>query len=262
MDRRIRRRIRWKSIETDALLLVAAPKELVVMPQPELHRRKSRAVAALRNVVQRSSVVHDARKRFELGRGQGGLIHDVDQCVEMLVARHGDVPAKAIMDAAESYLVEAIDVDHEVEWLPDREEIVEHQQLLRLFVALMAEAQRHQLAIAHRVVPPQGLLEPGGAEPAEVRADRTSEDADDELPIAGFRKRIVEARGESKVVGRDNFVGLAAAQFRRQIKRNPGSMRRAEIRMQANRGQRVAAALFLDQPDRRPIGIEIKQPAV
>ena len=46
------------------------------MPQHELHRRKSRPVAALRDVVQLLPITHDARKRLELGGRQRALIDE------------------------------------------------------------------------------------------------------------------------------------------------------------------------------------------
>src|SRR4029434_8021685 len=89
-----------------------------------------------------------------------------------------------------------------------------------------------------------------------------AEHADDELAIAGFRKRIVDARGEPEIVGRHNVVSsLACAELRREIERNTWSMRRAEIRMQANGSQRVAAPL-LDARNGRPVRIDVEQPAV
>src|SRR4029453_5954543 len=98
----------------------------------------------------------------------------------------------------------------------------------------MAETECHRLAVVERSALTQGLLEPGCADAAEIRADPPSEDADDELPSALFRQRIVDTRGKPEVVGGDTFVSLAAAKLRRKIERNTWSMRRAEIWMQTN----------------------------
>jgi hypothetical protein len=136
---------------------------------------------------------HDARQRFELGRRQRALIHYVDQRVEMLVAGHRHVPPVPIVDTAERHLIEAVDVDHCIEQLSDGQKITEHQQLLRLFVALVTEAQGHRLTGVERSAATEIFLESRGAQSAEVRADRSSEDPDDKLPIAGLRKRIVDA---------------------------------------------------------------------
>src|SRR4029453_11595296 len=109
----------------------------------------------------------------------------------MLVARHRSVPAVLIVDAAECHLVEPVDVDHEIERLPDGQEIAEHEKLLRLFVALMTEAQCDGLPVVERSASTQAFLEPRRAEPAEIRADPTSENPDDELAIVGFGKGIM-----------------------------------------------------------------------
>ena len=124
----------------------------------------------------------------------------------------------------------------EVVALPERQEIGEDEQLLRLLVAFVAEAERHELAAFERRPLAEVVFEPSRADAAEVLPDRTAEDADDVLPVVPPGEGIVVARRKSEVVGGDGGTGAGRPQRRRQIEGNAGAMRDAEIRMQANGG--------------------------
>ena len=86
---------------------------------------------------------------------------------------------RASLSGDNRHLVEAVDVDHEVERLPDRQEVAEDQQLLRLLVALVAETERHDLAAAKRRGGRQARDQPRGTHLAEPGAHRPAEDADE-----------------------------------------------------------------------------------
>ncbi len=177
------------------------------------------------------------------------------------MTRHRDIPPVSIVDGAERHLVESVDVDHQVERLSDRQEVRKYEQLLRLLVALVAEAERHQFPVPEEGVLPQILFEPRRSYPAEERTDRSTEQADDELAVVRFRHRIVVPGCKAEVVGCDDRACFRALELRRQIERNARTMSRAEIRVQANRRQALAWRL-LDERDRRPVRVEVEKPAV
>ena len=123
MHRRAGLRVRRQLVKVHQLPLIAPLHEAVVVPQHEFDGRKPCAIAPLRDGVQQLFVVRDAIERIELGGGQRCLVDQVDERVQVFVARHRHVPPVPIVDRAERYLVETVDVDHHVEWLANRQEI-------------------------------------------------------------------------------------------------------------------------------------------
>jgi hypothetical protein len=65
--------------------------------------------------------------------------------------------------------------------LPNLEEIGQHQQLLRLLVALVAEAQRNQLLVTKERILFQVRKQTFRADRTEPESDGPAEHADDEL---------------------------------------------------------------------------------
>jgi len=85
----------------------------------------------------------------------------------VLDARHRDVEPTLIVEAAERDLVEAIEIDDEIELLANGQEVRQHEQMLRLLVPLVAEAERHQLLVSEDLAPLEILDEPVRADLAE-----------------------------------------------------------------------------------------------
>src|SRR5688572_14418046 len=96
-------------------------------------------------------------------------------------ARHRDVETALVVETRQRHLVEAVDVEDQIERLPNRQEIRKHEQLLRLLVALMTQTQRDDLSRLEECVRLEILHEPMRADLAEPCADGSTEHADDEL---------------------------------------------------------------------------------
>jgi hypothetical protein len=178
-------------------------------------------------------------------------------------ARHRDVRAARIVERRQRHLVEPVDVDRQIELLPDRQEVAQDQELLRLLVAFVREAERHDLAAAIDRRRRQTRQQPIGPDLAEPRGDRSAEDADEQLPLVGARHRVVARGREPEIVGRGGrrrIRRLRRAQRRRQIERDAGLMRGPEVGVERHRGEAPARRLR-HQLDLRPVRIDVIEPA-
>ena len=111
----------------------------------------------------------DAVERIEFGGCQRRLVDEVDQRIQVLVAGHRNVPPVLIVDAPERRLVEAVDVDDEIERLANRQEIGKDKQLLRLFITLVAEAEGDELLVLEQRALPQVVFEAARRRPGRKR---------------------------------------------------------------------------------------------
>src|SRR5689334_2864929 len=105
-----------------------------------------------------------------------------------------------IVDARQCDLVESIDADDEVEMLPDRQKIRGQQQLLWLFVPLMAQTERDQVTTLEEGAFLQTAQESIRAQLAEPVPDGTAENTDDELIGVRPGERVVVRGRKAKVV--------------------------------------------------------------
>ena len=170
----------------------------------------------------------------------------------MLHAGHREVEPALAVERSERDVVEAVDVDDQIERLPQGQEIREHDRFLRLLVPFMGEAERHDVLVPEEGMPLQGVDEAGRADLTEPDADRPAEDADEELVAAGLPERIVVGRGESEVVGPQALGHIAPpAQWLGNVERHAGSMCEAEVGVhrfaedETIGGRREQVAIFL-----------------
>lgn len=84
-------------------------------------------VDSLGERVQPAPVPADSRQRFEPVRREGRAIDQVLERLEVHHAGHRKVEAALLVQAAERDLVESVNVDDQVERLPDRQEVTQHQ---------------------------------------------------------------------------------------------------------------------------------------
>ncbi len=86
-------------------------------------------------------------------------------------AWHRNVETTLVVEARQRDLVEAVDVQHEIERLSNRQEIREHEQLLRLLVAFVTQTERDDLTRPEEGVRLEVLDQPTCADLAEPRPD-------------------------------------------------------------------------------------------
>ena len=126
-------------------------------------------------------------------------------------------------------LVEAVDIDDQIELLTDRQEVGQHEQLLGLLVPFVTETQRDQLFVPEERVLPQSMEQRIRADLTEPHSDRSAEDADHELSGVGFDEGVVADGQESEVIGRQSRRWRRLQQALRDIERRAGPVRGAEV---------------------------------
>ena len=193
---------------------------------------------ACRQAVEPFFIRIDRGERSELLRCEGGTVQHVDQRIHMLKARHRHVEPVLVVELAQRHFIESINVDDEVERLPDGQEVGQHQQVLRLLVAFMAETERDQLPVPEVRILAQLAHEPIGAQLAEPDTNRSPEQADHVLPVASLRERIVVRRHEPEVVGEPRRErNIRIAQRVGNVERKSRRVRGAEVRVKRVSGQ-------------------------
>ena len=113
-------------------------------------------------------------------------------------AGHRRIDAAARVDAAQRGLVEAVDVQHQIEALADRQEVGEHQELLGLLVAAAGEVEHADPPSGHG----RGPGEAGREELAALERQGVGEGAaEDTHEVRGIvEDRVVALGVEAEVV--------------------------------------------------------------
>src|SRR5262245_9134413 len=115
-------------------------------------------------------------------------------------AWHRDVPPMLVIQIPDRDLIEAVDVDHEVEPLPSGQAVCEYEKLLRLLVAFVSKAERNQLLGLEVGILLEIRHEPVGTYFAKPGCNRTAEDADDELLAVRRCEWIIVRRRKAEIV--------------------------------------------------------------
>ena len=135
-------------------------------------------------------------------------------------AGHRDVEILLVIERRQRDLVEAVDVDDQIERLPDGQEVRENQELLWLFVAFMSHAERNQCPRLEELVLPKILEQTLDTDLTKPHSHGATEDPDDEL-VAGSDDGEVVRRDEPEVVGGDaSWLAALGPEIGRHLERD------------------------------------------
>ena len=99
----------------------------MVLVQHEIDRGNPIATNGFGQAVQPHLVPADCGQGLQFVWSERGLIHQIDQRIEVLEAGHRNVDAVLFVEARQGNVVEAVDIDDEIELLAYREKVSQQQ---------------------------------------------------------------------------------------------------------------------------------------